>query len=229
MSEILSCKDVFVHYGNRSSPAIAVDRLSLSPSERVALLGLNGSGKTTLLLAIAGLVPFAGSIHVCGVPVQPDRLSDVRTQLGFLFSTPEDQLLLPRVLDDVGFALRRRGVSVSAAADEARRMLNNLESEGLANRSIHQLSQGERHTVALAGALIATPPLLLLDEPTSSLDPPAKRRLAEFLAEQHSSMLIATHDLAFARRACNRFLVLDAGRLCVDTPYACSLHSAWGS
>ena len=228
MSDILSCKDLFVRYGAHSTPVIAVDRLGVSESERVALLGLNGSGKTTLLHAIAGLVPFAGSIHVCGIPVQPDRLPDVRAQIGFLFSTPEDQLLFPSVLDDVGFALRSRGISVSMAADEARRMLSTLESESLALRLTHQLSQGERLTVALAGALITHPPLLLLDEPTASLDPPARTRLAKFLATQNSSMLIATHDMAFATVACNRFLVLEAGRLCADTPSSNSLLSLWG-
>ena len=228
MEEILTCDGVVVHYGTRPTPAIALHHLALAAGEKVALLGLNGSGKTTLLLATAGLIPFIGTIRVCGIPVEAGRISDVRKRLGFLFSTPDDQLLFPRVLDDVGFALRRSGASAVEAEAGSRNMMRDLGAEGLWDRAVHEISQGERLTVALAGALVSKPPLLLLDEPSSSLDPPARKRLAQFLSHQQSSMLIATHDLAFARKACNRFLVLDAGKICLDTPDACQLEKEWG-
>jgi cobalt/nickel transport system ATP-binding protein len=217
MSAVLSCGDVTVRYRNAAADALRGLSLRVGPGERVALLGLNGSGKTTLFSAVAGLVPFTGVVEVCGLPVTRANLRAVRDRLGYLFGVPDDQLLFPRVLDDVAFTLRRRGLDEKAALSAAQAMLDKLGAGAAADAAPHQLSQGQRQRVALAGVLAAEPPLLLLDEPTASLDPAGKAELARLLDGLPCAILLATHDTAFARRAARRFIVLKAGEVAEDT------------
>ncbi len=223
----LEFDSVSVAYAGDARPSISNVTLRIGAGERVALLGNNGSGKTTLLFAAAGLIPHTGVIRIGGVALGPSTREEIRLRVGFLFSNPEDQILLPRVLDDVAFALARRGVPAAEQSIEASAMLRQLDSEGLAERSPHQLSQGERLRVALAGALIARPPLLLLDEPSENLDPPGKRRLASILVETGAAIVLATHDLRFAGRCCTRFVVLAGGEVVKDATSPGDLFPSW--
>lgn len=223
----LEFDSVSVTYEGDSRPSLQNITLRIASGERVALLGNNGSGKTTLLYAAAGLVPCTGTIRVGGELLGRSTRETIRTRLGFLFSNPEDQILLPRVLDDVAFALSRRGMPMSEQHDKAGAILRRLDVEALAERSPHQLSQGERLRVALAGALIGEPPLLLLDEPSENLDPPGKRRLASILVEAKAAMLLATHDLRFAARCCQRYVVLAEGAIVADTLDSGDLLPSW--
>jgi energy-coupling factor transporter ATP-binding protein EcfA2 len=223
----LEFDSVSVTYEGDSRPSIRNITLRIGVAERVALLGNNGSGKTTLLYAAAGLIPYEGTIRVGGVVLGTSTKEEIRARLGFLFSNPEDQILLPRVLDDVAFALSRRNTPAEEQSVKAAAMLRRLDSEALAERSPHQLSQGERLRVALAGALIGKPPLLLLDEPSENLDPPGKRGLASLLVETGTAMLLATHDLRFAGRCCSRFVVLAGGEVVQDTPSPGDLLPSW--
>lgn len=198
-------------------PAIA-DGISLliRAGERVALAGLNGSGKTTLLMAAVGLVDHLGEIRVCGNVVHPRNLRAVRSSVGFLFNVPEDQLLFPKVVDDVAFALLRKGMRPQEAAERAREVLGQLGIGEHADSPLHHLSHGQKQRVALAGALVTRPPLLLLDEPSAALDPPGKRNLARLLASLEATMVVATHDLAFAAGLCSRIVVLERGSIAYD-------------
>lgn len=216
MSAALSCRQLTVRYEAGEAPILDDVTFEVAHGEHVALLGLNGSGKTSLLMATVGLVPHAGALEVCGIPVSSETLTKVRDHIGFLFNVPEDQLLFPKVLDDVAFALLRRGVSGSDARGKATVVLDSLGIGHLAEQSLHHLSHGQQQRVALAGALVADPPLLLLDEPSAALDPPGKNQLAKLLQRQSAAMLVATHDLDFARRFCTRFLLLDQGRVVFD-------------
>lgn len=212
----LTCRTVTVRYEHHGTAILDEVSFEIAAGERVALVGLNGSGKTTLLMAVVGLVPHQGSIEVCGTRVSAVTLPKVRDQVGFLFNVPEDQLLFPRVTDDVAFALLRRGIPAAQATLKALVVLKSLELAHLAEHSLHHLSHGQKQRVALAGALVAEPPLLLLDEPSAGLDPPAKRSLADLLRQQPAAMLVATHDLAFAQRFCDRFIMLSGGRMVDD-------------
>lgn len=217
MSDTALCySGVTIRYAPDGAPAVENVSLSLAPGERVALLGLNGSGKTTLLHAAAGLLPFQGTIHLGGVQLGRRTLQQVRAGLGVVFNVPEDQLLFPRVNDDVAFGLIRRGETPQQAATRAGEQLAALEASHLADKTVHQLSHGEKQRVALAGALVATPSLLLLDEPSSGLDPPGRRMLARLLAGVEAALLVATHDLEFAARFCQRFVLLDHGRIVLE-------------
>jgi cobalt/nickel transport system ATP-binding protein len=210
---VLSFEGVTVRY-EAEGPAIleGID-LEVAPGERVALLGLNGSGKTTLLKATVGLLSHSGCIHVCGERLERPALAGIRTKVGFLFNLPEDQLLFPEVLDDVAFGLRRKGVPLAEARSRARSALASLGAEALAECEIHHLSHGQKQRVALAGALATEPELLLLDEPSAALDPPGRVRLARLLEGLNATMVIATHDLEFARACCTRALLIQGGRL----------------
>ncbi len=217
MSAALVIRNLRVTYRAGEPEVLRGIALTLNPGERCALLGLNGSGKTTLLRAVAGLLPFSGVIEVCGLTLRRETARAVRDLLGFLFGTPDDQLLFPQVLADVAFALERSGRTREDAHATARRTLEALGIEACAERAPHTLSQGQRQRVALAGALIAQPPLLLLDEPTASLDPVGRDDLAQVLAHQPAALLLATHDLAFARQIAHRFVVLETGEVADDT------------
>lgn len=217
MSDALVYCDVSVFYRGGSVAALRGVSLKIAQGERVALMGLNGSGKTTLLSAAAGLLRFTGKVQVCGLALSRATERAVRDKLGFLFGVPDHQILFPNVLDDVAFSLERRGVQRACARERAAVILATLGIGALAQCSPHHLSQGQRQRVALAGALLSEPPLLLLDEPSASLDPVGKEELAALLDQQAASMLIATHDLAFAVRVCHRFVILDRGAVVEDS------------
>ena len=217
MTAALVYRDVSVRYRVGSPEVVRNVSLSIAPGERVALLGLNGSGKTTVLSAAAGLLPFTGEIEVCGLPLARATERAVRDQLGFLFGVPDDQILFPNVMDDVAFSLERQGVARAEARAKATEIMIVLGIGDLASYSPHHLSQGQRQRVALAGTLVSSPKLLLLDEPSASLDPAGKEELAGVLDAQAAALLLATHDLGFARRVCSRFVVLDAGVIMADT------------
>lgn len=193
--------------------ALCEASLALDRGERVALLGCNGSGKTSLLLAIAGLLPHSGTIRIDGERLSPRTAPALRQRTGFIFAVPEDQLLFPEVLEDVAFGVVQRGATPSEARRQAQLALASLDAERLIGRTTHELSHGERLRVALAGATVTRPPLLLLDEPSAGLDPPARRRLAALLTELTAAQLVATHDLGFARRICQRYVMLKQGRV----------------
>lgn len=218
MTAALVLRDVAVRYGRDEPPILSGITLELAPGERVALLGLNGAGKTTLLSAIVGLLPHDGRIEVAGVEVTTGHLDEIRDRIGFLFNAPEDQLLFPRVIDDVAFGLRRRRVPIAEAAKRATAALHALDAEQLAPESVLALSHGQKQRVALAGALVTEPALLLLDEPSAALDPPGKRRLAETLSGLPAALLLTTHDRDFAAACCTRTLLLADGRLTSSPP-----------
>lgn len=190
-----------VQYAGASEAALAVAALDVAPGERVALVGPNGSGKTTLLSVLAGCVDYTGDVTVEGEAPKGRTLRNVRRRLGVLFENPDDQFLFPTVREDVGYALR------GLPHEEMERRVDMLLADlGLptANRPIAALSRGQRQRVALAGVLAAEPVLLLLDEPTAALDEAEKRRLVDVLRATPATLLVATHDRAFAAALCPR-------------------------
>jgi cobalt/nickel transport system ATP-binding protein len=225
--DILVFDDVTVRYRGSSSDALSRCSFEIHAGEKVALVGLNGSGKTTLLKACAGLIAYDGRIHLNGLPVEKRNLPAIRQAIGYLFSTPDDQLLMPRVVDDVAIALRGEQGDKKARMDRARTMLESLGVRDLADRSPYELSHGQKQRVALAGALVAEPPLLLLDEPSSCLDPPARMQLARILRCLPSAHVLATHDLAFARRCCTAYILLDGARRVTRGSDFDKIASAW--
>jgi cobalt/nickel transport system ATP-binding protein len=223
----LALRNVTVRYEPADPPVLSDVSLQVAAGEKVALLGLNGSGKTTLLLATAGLLPYEGTIEVCGIAVARPNLDEIRKRIGFLFNVPEDQLLFPKVIDDAAFALLRQRVSRAEAVTKTMAVLEALGVAHLAESSLHHLSHGQKQRVALAGALVCAPPLLLLDEPSAALDPPGKRSLARLLAAQSAAMLVATHDVDFVAGLCSRFVMIEGGRVVLDGADAEATRERW--
>lgn len=217
MKSALSFRNVSVRYRQQDPLVLTGISLDIAPGERVALLGLNGSGKTTLLYSAVGLVPFDGEISVCDMIFSKTTERSIRDQVGFLFGIPDDQILFSNVLDDIAFTLERRGLARHEARQNVLPIMRLLGIEHLATRSPHRLSHGQMQRVALAGALVSKPPLLLLDEPSAALDPVGKEETAKLLASLSTAMLIATHDVGFARLVCNRFVVLANGVIAEDS------------
>jgi cobalt/nickel transport system ATP-binding protein len=212
----LAFDHVTVRYELASERTLDDVSFAVAEGEHVALIGLNGSGKTTLLMTAVGLHGHDGEVRVGGIVVGRRTLQAVRDRVGFLFNVPEDQLLFPRVVDDTSFALVRRGMAEPQAREKSEGMLEALGVGHLAQASVHHLSHGQKQRVALAGALVSNPPLLLLDEPSAALDPPGKRDLGRLLAGLSAAMVVATHDLRFASEFCSRFVMLERGRILFD-------------
>ena len=222
------------HYPD-GSPALHELSFRVAPGERVALLGPNGAGKSTLLLHLAGLLPerqrylhrhdsgavphrhdVQGRVAVGGVVLTPETVRAVRARVGIVFEDPDDQIVGLTVEEDVAFGPRAR----RWAHDESDRAVREaLSAVGLAGREArfpHHLSTGEKRRLCLAGALACRPGLLLLDEPSSGLDPRGRRELAALLAGLEATLVVASHDLTLVERLCTRAVVLDGGRLVAD-------------
>jgi cobalt/nickel transport system ATP-binding protein len=200
-------------------PALSGVDLTVAAGERVALLGPNGAGKTTLVLHLNGILTGTGTVTVGGLTVDPrDRagLAEIRRRVGVVFQDPDDQLFLPTVAEDVAFGpanLGLRGDELRARVDSA------LAAVGMADqadRAPHHLSFGQKRRVAVAGVLAMDPELLVLDEPSSNLDPAARRELAEILQRLPVTVLMVTHDLPYAYQLCSRSVILDGGRIVAD-------------
>jgi cobalt/nickel transport system ATP-binding protein len=209
---VLQVEGLRHRYANGWAALNGVD-LSIGVGETVVLLGANGSGKTTLLLHLNGLLRGEGRITVGGEPLTNATAGRIREQVGLIFQDSDDQLFMPTVWEDVAFGLRQRGVGPEESRSRAQAMLERLGIGALAERPPYQLSAGEKKRVALAGVLILEPALLVLDEPTTFLDPPGQRELIALLRELPQAKLVATHDIDFAEAIAKRGIFLEGGRV----------------
>jgi cobalt/nickel transport system ATP-binding protein len=215
MSCAIEARDLRFRYPNGVIGLDGVD-LSVRHGERVAVLGPNGAGKTTLMLHLNGLLSGTGSLSVAGIAVGSGHARELRARVGLVFQDPDDQLFMPTVREDVAFGPLNLGMPPEEAAARVAAALATVRMEGVADRAPHQLSLGQRRRVAIATVLAMDPRLLVLDEPSASLDPRSRRELLEMLAEIEQTMLVVTHDLPFAAQLCERAVVLSAGRIVAD-------------
>lgn len=193
--------------------------LSIARGERVALLGPNGAGKSTLILHTNGvLMPQSGRIFVGGTELAPDTLRRVREAVGLVFQDPDDQLFMTTVYDDVAFGPLNMGLDRAEVDSRVHAALHEVSLPEAASKSGSHLSFGQRKRIALATVLSMRPSVLVLDEPTSNLDPRAKGQMVRLLASLDATMLIATHDMDLAWDLCDRAVVLDGGRVVADGP-----------
>jgi energy-coupling factor transporter ATP-binding protein EcfA2 len=216
-------------------PEIIVDRLdysypggrsvlqdvsfAVSAGERLAVIGPSGAGKSTLLLHLNGLLPqplpaaAQARVHLGTVPVTAATIRSVRQRIGFVFQDPDDQLFAQTVFDDVAFGPLQLGCTAVEARRRVDDSLATVELSAAARAHPQQLSYGERKRVCLAGVLACQPDVLVLDEPSSNLDPRARRQLAALLLRLNHTAVLATHDLDLVLDVCHRVVVLDGGRV----------------
>ena len=194
--------------------------LSINQGERVALLGPNGAGKTTLVLHLNGIIPtMQGQVRVAGELVDSknaESIKSVRHKVGIVFQDPDDQLFMPTVGQDVAFGPYNaglRGIELDKAVKEALELVGMSE---FIDRPPHHLSFGQRRRVAVATVLAMKPEILVMDEPSSNLDPAARRELAEIITSLDVTLLMVTHDLPFAHELCQRAVILSAGIVAAD-------------
>ncbi|HEY4606486.1 MAG TPA: ABC transporter ATP-binding protein [Acidimicrobiia bacterium] len=193
--------------------------LHVHHGERVALLGPNGAGKTTLLLHLNGILrPAKGIVRVAGLEVSDDSAPEVRRRVGLVFQDPDDQLFMPTVGQDVAFGPANSGLGGTALDTRVRDALEAVSMFDALERAPHHLSYGERRRVAIATVLAMRPEILVLDEPTSNLDPASRRELIVVLQGLAITQLVVTHDLPFALELCPRALVMDEGRIVAGGP-----------
>jgi cobalt/nickel transport system ATP-binding protein len=193
----------------------------MTHGESVAVVGANGAGKSTLLMHLVGLHhPQSGTAIIGDVPVARDTLPDIRRNVGMVFQDPDDQLFMPTVGEDVAFG----PVNLNLPPDKVEeRVVDALERVGalaLRERPPYRLSGGEKRAVAIATVLAMCPSVLVMDEPSSNLDPGARRRLIGLLGTFGHTKLIATHDLELALEVCERTVVMHKGLIVADGPTA---------
>lgn len=183
--------------------------------DRIALIGANGSGKSTLARLVNGLVePSTGSVTVEGLDVARHG-AEVRRRVGFVFTDPTAQLVMPTAAEDIALSLRRRHRNKKERLEAARQVLDSFGLGGLGDRSVHTLSGGQKQLLALAGVLATKPSILVADEPTTLLDLRNSHRVADVLFGIEQQLILVTHDLDLAAR-CDRALVLDRARVTFD-------------
>jgi cobalt/nickel transport system ATP-binding protein len=193
--------------------------LLVQRGEHLALLGPNGAGKSTLILNMNGILMASdGRVAVDGIVLSDETLRDVRSRVGLVFQDPDDQLFMTTVYDDVAFGPLNMGLPADDVSCRVHEALHAVGLADLASKPGQNLSFGQKKRVALATVLSMQPSLLVLDEPTSNLDPRAKRAMTDLLARLDTTQVIATHDMDLAWELCDRAVILDEGRIVADGP-----------
>jgi len=228
MHPLIEVRNLRYSYDDGSAALNGVD-FELFAGETVAILGPNGAGKTTFVLQIAGLLTGGGEVRVCGLPVTGANLAEIRRRVGIVFQDPDEQLFMPTVLDDVAFGLLNLGLDRQTARQSAMRSLEQVGMAGAAHKAPYHLSSGEKRRVAIAGVLAMNPEILILDEPTTHLDPPGRSALLRLLLDLPQAKLVVTHEAGFAAASARRAVFFERGKIVASgTVPQILAQFAWG-
>ena len=217
MTPLIEARDLRFQYEDGTRALDGVD-FTLYAGETVAVFGANGSGKTTFILQLNGILSGEGTVQVCGIPVVKENLAAVRAKIGMVFQDSDEQLFMPTVLEDVAFGPLNQGLPPDEATARATAALTQVGIEHAVSKAPYHLSAGEKRRVALAGVLAMQPEILVLDEPTTFLDPPAQSNLLHLLHQLPQAKLIVTHHTRFAAALATRAVFFDKGKLVADGP-----------
>jgi cobalt/nickel transport system ATP-binding protein len=216
---VIEAREVWFAYPGAAAAALQGVSFRITHGEAVGIIGCNGAGKSTLLLHLNGfLTPTRGEVRIGEVPLTAATLVAARRAIGLVFQDPDDQLFMPTVFEDVAFGPLNLGLPAAEVESCVAAALERVGMAHLRDRPPHKLSAGEKRAVAIAAVLAMSPDVLVMDEPTSNLDPRARRRLLQLLHGFAHTRIIATHDLELVVELCPRVLVLDAGRIVADGP-----------
>lgn len=198
------------------SPVLEGITFEVKDGEKVGLIGANGAGKSTLMKCVPGLLDASGDITAAGLKVCRENIAEVRKKVGYVLQDSDNQMFMPKVIDDMIFGPVNYGLSREEAEAQADRVLRELDIERLRDRYNHRISGGEKRMAAIATVLTMEPDIMLMDEPSSSLDPKNRRVLINTINKLERTMLIATHDLDMILDTCSRVILLDQGKLIAD-------------
>ena len=224
MPPLVEIRDLHYRYADGTEALRGVD-FRLEAGETVAVLGANGSGKTTFALHLNGLLMGEGEVRIGGLRVEKKNLAEIRRKVGIVFQDPDEQLFMPTVMEDVSFGLLNLGVEPAEAVRRAERVLESVGMAGAGEKAPYHLSAGEKRRVALAGVLVMQPEILVLDEPTTFLDPPGRADLLELLRSLPQAKLLVTHEAAFAAALATRAVFFEGGRIVADGELGRIVHA----
>lgn len=195
-----------------------LDNLSfhIRKGETVGLIGANGAGKSTIMKLMLGLLPAQGEILVDGMPVTKQNLPPIRQKIGFVLQDSDNQMFMPTVYEDMIFGPRNYGLSREEADARVDRVLRELGLENLKHRHNHKISGGEKRMAAIATILAMEPEMIVMDEPSTALDPVNRRRVISTINSRKETKLIASHDLDMILDTCQRVILLNHGSIVAD-------------
>ncbi len=213
---LVEVKDLYYSYPDGTN-AINGISFRITHGESVAIVGANGAGKSTLLLHLNGyLIPAKGSLYIGEYPLTKKTIKQIRRTVGMVFQDPDDQLFMPTVFDDVAFGPLNLNFPMEEVEKRVMNALDTVGASHLKDRPPYKLSGGEKRSVAIATVLSMNPDILVMDEPSSNLDPAARSRLIELLKSFIHTKIIATHDLDLAVDLCERTIIIQNGEVVAD-------------
>lgn len=200
----------------KDAPVLQELTFEIGDGEAVGLIGANGAGKSTLMKILLGLLPYEGTVTVDEVRVEKKNLAEIRKKLGFVLQDSDNQMFMPTVYEDMMFAPRNYGLSKEEAEQRVDRTLEQLGLMDLKHRYNHKISGGEKRMAAIATILAMEPQVILMDEPSTALDPVNRRTVIRTINDLTMTKLIASHDLDMILDTCDRVILLSHGCLAAD-------------
>ena len=188
--------------------------LEINKGDTLGVLGPNGAGKTTFILHLNGILGnLDDSIYINNLSINEENLKKIREKVGIVFQDPDDQLFMPTVLEDVMFGPKNFGYTNEEAESKAIEALEKVKMKEFLNKPPHHLSFGQKRKVAIASVIAINPELIVLDEPSSNLDPASRRELIEILKNLDVTIILVTHDLPMALEICDESIILNNGEI----------------
>ena len=187
--------------------------LTVNKGDTAGLIGHNGAGKSTLIMLLNGVFTGKGTIKIAGLTLEKKNVKEIRKSVGVVFQNPDDQLFMPTVFDDIAFGPLNFGLSSEEVKNRVAEVMKAMKLEGFDERLPHHLSTGEKKRVSIATVLSMRPSIIILDEPSSNLDPKGRRELIKLLKTIEGTKIIATHDLELVLEICNKVILMEKGRI----------------
>lgn len=197
----------------KEHPVLKNMSFSIEKGEAVGLIGANGAGKSSMLKVLLGLLPHEGEILVNGIPLCKQNLAEIRRILGFVLQNSDNQMFMPTVYDDMMFGLLNYGMSKEDAEHRVDAVLEQLDLTQLKNKYNHKISGGEKRMAAIATVLAMEPEVIIMDEPSVSLDPYNRRAVINVINSLTQTKIIASHDLDLIMETCRRVILISDGQI----------------
>jgi cobalt/nickel transport system ATP-binding protein len=213
--DILQVQNLYFAYPD-GHVALRGVSLNLCEGDKIALVGPNGAGKSTLILHLNGILVGEGQVSIAGLSINDANLPIIRALVGMVFQNPDDQLFSPTVFDDVAFGPLHMGLPENEVKARVEEALDVVQMRDFGERLSHHLSVGQKKRISIATVLAMRPQILVLDEPSSGLDPRARRGLINFLRDMPITMLVSTHDLRMVQELFPRMIIMDDGSIVAD-------------